>query len=339
MYPYTKRLTLVEALRLFHSEIQFTVISSTSKHCADFDENTLKEYYNDGNYISCTALDYATHILGQDTPPEGWGYAAYELSSGRYDELAYWWLYYKWEKSDYDCYKKSDIFPKTEWNRYAFRLEDLAKVEGEPETEIPNTTDWKASYNKANTKYEILFSYYNQLPQEFKDLAISEMEISEEFNVKIYFHEAHNIKDRITKGELSDLMFKKDNDENVRLLKDWNINQLLGDGTEANYILTTASEFAKTRINQRPNTPNEIKTPIIDWEAKYQAQEAEIDYLKLQVLNMSADLRRSNAKLEIAEKYITAFQEVQQFKKYVAQKQRVMDEYCSEYSFFDPDRY
>ena len=171
MYPYTKKLTLVEALRLFHSEIQFTVISSTSKHCADFDENTLKEYYNDGNYISCTALDYATHILNQAAPPEGWGYAAYELSSGRYDELPYYTLIYGWEEGAFYCYKESDDFEKScdfsksDWNSYAFSLKDLARVEGIPETEI--ATDWKAKYKDLEIKKNNLASDFALLQDNF----------------------------------------------------------------------------------------------------------------------------------------------------------------------------
>ena len=58
MYPYTKELTIDEALNIL-----------LNAKC--------QSYENDGK-IYLTALDYATHILKQAAPPEGWGYAAYD---------------------------------------------------------------------------------------------------------------------------------------------------------------------------------------------------------------------------------------------------------------------
>jgi hypothetical protein len=186
MYPYTKELTLDEALKL----------------------DSISNF--------CTALDYATHILGQDIPPEGWGYAAYDEPE-KYDGLAFISYDKSWSQRVYgEFYRNWD-----KWSNFAFRLKDLAKVEAEPKplnlqslneladtafenkpvTEMEKTEinavqiEWLLAYpsiNKhwvngkeymclsivdvgnagcAGIKYEILTSDYNSLPDEFKALA------------------------------------------------------------------------------------------------------------------------------------------------------------------------
>jgi hypothetical protein len=211
MHPYTKQLTIDEALNLekvnktalaCHSRIQHP-ISNPDKiaHWA------IHLIYKQGDYLSCDALTYATYILNQATPPEGYGYAAYELSSGRYDELPYYLIddEKKWIEGRYSEYQKTDATCKNDWYRYAFRLTDLARVEGTDtdKTEInaaqlewlhyktfvikhfkneelfeDQIFDFVIADAKKGCKIELLTSTYNALPQEFKDLAISKMETS-----------------------------------------------------------------------------------------------------------------------------------------------------------------
>jgi hypothetical protein len=208
MYPYTTQLTLDEALNL--EKVNKTALVYDSDYedslgCNpdELDNWDIPSIYRQGDYLSCDALTYATYILNQATPPEGWGYAAYELSSGRYDSLPY--FYYDvdagWKSGVFETFGEKKKENKIYWNRNAFRLTDLARVE-EQKTEInlgqakwlkekeQRFTYWLNGviykdglfieadiYNVRNgDKYELLNSTYNALPQEFKDLAREEAE-------------------------------------------------------------------------------------------------------------------------------------------------------------------
>ena len=206
MYPYTKKLTLDEALKFISLELELTVYSSFSKatvrisQIINFD---VKELYPKGAALYCTALHYATHILGQVAPPEGWGYPSNELKQGTYTNLQ--WAWYNgdcWNINELD--NGDGVYYDTSaslepWNTIAFRLEDLARVEVVAETEKTEINaaqiEWLLAYpsiNKhwvngkeymclsivdvgnagcAGIKYEILTSDYNSLPDEFKALA------------------------------------------------------------------------------------------------------------------------------------------------------------------------
>jgi hypothetical protein len=110
MYPYTKELTLDEALN--------TLLNAKCQ-----------SYEKDGK-VFLTPLDYATHILKQAAPPEGYGYAAYELGSGRYDELPYCFNFDKhlWRNSEAGFSSTRTV--AKDWYEVAFPLTDLARVEG-----------------------------------------------------------------------------------------------------------------------------------------------------------------------------------------------------------------
>jgi hypothetical protein len=117
MYPYTKELTLDEALNIL-----------TNAKC--------QSYEKDGK-VYLTALDYATHILKQQRPPEGWWHAAYPLDSGRYDLLEYMIFTKDWNLGYHSKFKETDDYSHLDipWNNYAFKLTDLAKVEASSEME------------------------------------------------------------------------------------------------------------------------------------------------------------------------------------------------------------
>jgi hypothetical protein len=202
MYPYTKELELEQALQLPLD----TIVYSGFNNVHDLNDLFVTTHYQTGNKLYCDALTYATHILKQKTPPQGWGYAAYELSSGRYDNLNY---YYspkigQWKHNLDAVYSKAICDYKNEFHRWAFRLTDLARVEGTDtdKTEINaaqvewllyNNPTIERYYNNKFVTYAIdslecqsvakstdsvclLTSTYNALPQEFHDLASSEME-------------------------------------------------------------------------------------------------------------------------------------------------------------------
>jgi hypothetical protein len=160
MYPYTKELTLDEALNIL-----------LNAKC--------QSYENDGK-VYLTALDYATHILKQQIPPEGWGYAAYELDSGRYEGLPYGCL----EKNNhwdvtfmpdlgFELNDSSDL-----WHNRCFKLIDLARVEGTDKVQLTTRQAYYLSENNSPIQkdfyhgiYYISKADYDNMPDEFKELA------------------------------------------------------------------------------------------------------------------------------------------------------------------------
>jgi len=147
MYPYTKRLTLDE---VFNAELNPNVLA-----------------YRIDSKVFITAHDYATYILNQPTPPEGWGYAAYELDSGRYNELPYYILTdaKHWKSGVFSYYQYSNSDFKYDWNRYAFKLTDLAKVEASSKME-PTESHIQPSGIKDETQNYDWEAKYNQLAKE-----------------------------------------------------------------------------------------------------------------------------------------------------------------------------
>jgi hypothetical protein len=157
MYPYTKELTLDEALQLQLVAPETKVYYPS--HQVDDYEGAIKDYYLDriyanNNFLQCDALTYAIHILKQQTPPEGWGYAAYELSSGKYDKLEYCFNFSKnrWHNSTAGF--SNTRTNATNWHEIAFRLTDLARVEKQTETAPiqPPSADWEAKYNQEKSE-------------------------------------------------------------------------------------------------------------------------------------------------------------------------------------------
>jgi hypothetical protein len=149
MYPYLKELTLDEALQLkdLHPEV---LVFAENVEPIKILYKFIQPIYEQGGKVFITALDYATHILKQDAPPEGYGYAAYELGSGSYDKLPYYRLNDEgeWKAGMLDCYDYTMAKVKGIWHRWAFRLTDLARVEGISEMETTET-DWEAKYKQA----------------------------------------------------------------------------------------------------------------------------------------------------------------------------------------------
>ncbi len=165
MYPYTKRLTLDEALNIL-----------VNAKC--------QSYENDGK-VYLTALDYATYILNQPTPPEGWGYAAYELDSGRYDSIAYCKFKNEFKEWETSLFKNDWRLEKRPFYEVCFHLTDLARVEAE-KVELTTRQSYYLSENNSPIQkefyhgiYYISKADYDSMPQEFKDLGISEKEPTE----------------------------------------------------------------------------------------------------------------------------------------------------------------
>jgi hypothetical protein len=207
MYPYLKELTLDEALKLPPDAIVYSPSCPNKEYRLDkVNVFNLELTYSRKWKLYCTALDYATHILNQAAPPEGWGYAAYELSSGRYDSLHYHYFQHSGGGDIWDTHRtlfrpftKSDG-DKTVWHYWSFRLTDLARVEGTDTDKKPinveqvvwlsqNGYDFKirvwgaeneiqgACFNHTMLKWaqegttKILAWQYDKLPDEFKALA------------------------------------------------------------------------------------------------------------------------------------------------------------------------
>jgi hypothetical protein len=141
MYPYLKELTLDEALKLPPDTIvyhkYFPSESGKIKDCI------LSNAYNGCNdALACDALTYATHILKQAAPPEGWGYAAYNLDSGKYEGL-----HYRSQPSGTSVFRFENQDNTDKWWYYQFKLTDLARVEGISKMETTET-DWEAKYKE-----------------------------------------------------------------------------------------------------------------------------------------------------------------------------------------------
>jgi len=157
MYPYLKEIDLGQA-ELLQQKVKIgtaplnlkwfsTNINSAIDVCIS---DIFFNLSNDGK-LFCDALTYATHILNQAAPPEGWGYAAYELGSGMYDKLPYYRLNDedKWKEGTFDIYEYTTAKVKGIWNRFAFKLTDLARVEAETDAApITPITDWEAKYKE-----------------------------------------------------------------------------------------------------------------------------------------------------------------------------------------------
>ncbi len=173
MYPYLKELSSNEAYAIQQSNpdclAYYPKSTNHPNHVSTVGHFIFQGIYGELNHsVFITALDYATHILKQAALPEGYGYAAYELSSGRYDELPYYLLsdQKNWQEGRYSEYQKTVATCKTDWNRYAFPLTDLARVEAESEILQPATCCPKC--------YEVM----TELKQEIADLEAKNKELA-----------------------------------------------------------------------------------------------------------------------------------------------------------------
>jgi hypothetical protein len=177
MYPYTKELTIDEALNIL-----------LNAKC--------QSYENDGK-IYLTALDYATHILKQAAPPEGWGYAAYDEPE-RYKDLEFvaraTYDYWQVDRTNFSGHWFN-------WSNYAFRLTDLARVEEQSELLQPATCCPKC--------YEVMI----ELKQEIADLQLKSNNDADIYDLQDRLLDAQNC---IAVQELE-----------ITKLKNYIINQLL----------------------------------------------------------------------------------------------------------------
>jgi hypothetical protein len=293
MYPYTKELTLDEAYLLPE---RITVYSPITKQdpIDVLSVFNLSYIYDNNNAVYCTPLDYATHILKQAAPPEGYGYAAYDYGTGRYNGLEFMHI-----AGDKGILPFKDVeYMANNWADYLFRLTDLARVEGTDKTEISlNQAKWLKGkeqrftywlngsiyanglfieadiYNiKGGDKYEIHTSTYNSLPQEFKDL-----------------EQRKNI-------NLDQVKWIENNELPIQ------IHYCGYDG-----IKIAFSEFIKlpkefhdlAPYNEPPIPPSGIRPPVNDWEAKY--KELEDRYNESNNKRIVAETQLMHAKKRIEE--------------------------------------
>jgi hypothetical protein len=200
MYPYTKELTLDEALNIL-----------VNAKC--------QSYENDGK-VYLTALDYATHILNQQAPPEGYGYASKKLRKGTYKGLP--WGYYgevtgKWELIE-DGYFDNENSTEN-WNLLCFRLTDLARVEEQSEILQPTTCCPKC--------YEVM----TELKLQIADLEAKNKELANlGYNYAFDLANSENLKQQV--ADFQDRLLDAQNciavqEREITKLKNYIINQLL----------------------------------------------------------------------------------------------------------------
>jgi uncharacterized coiled-coil protein SlyX len=151
MYPYTKVIDLsqAEALDRIAFKNSIEILAQNQQYqlnpvniCMwDFGD----VYTKDKRVLFITAIDYATHILNQQAPPEGWGYAAYDYGTGRYNKLEF--MHVNAQKRLYHFIDIENM--ANNWADYLFRLTDLARVEAET---VGVNTD-RIANNKAQDEF------------------------------------------------------------------------------------------------------------------------------------------------------------------------------------------
>ncbi len=177
MYPYLKELTSNEAYAIQQSNpdclAYYPKSTNHPNHVSTVGHFIFQGIYGELNHsVFITALDYATHILKQKTPPEGWGYAAYNEPE-RYKGLPKLDIYLSgWlpDGKDFDGNWNG-------WYYYAFRLSDLARVEAEKVELTTRQAQYLTENNSPIQKefyhgiYYISKADYDSMPNEFKELA------------------------------------------------------------------------------------------------------------------------------------------------------------------------
>jgi len=221
MYPYTKELTLDEARNL-HKEIPNLIVCANEGSPFNFVAFYIIDHYNSGGRLYCTAFDYATHLLKKQTPPEGWGYAAYNEPE-KYKTLDFA------ARATSDYWQLNKIAFNGHWvncYNYAFKLTDLARVEAESETApIEASTDWEDKYNQEKSECtrlrKVLFdteAKYNKVILQEKDLQDQADQYKSDFEFAIKHNQS------LTDNHYMELYnLRAENDK----LKNYIINQLL----------------------------------------------------------------------------------------------------------------
>jgi hypothetical protein len=215
MYPYTKELMLDEALKL-HEKDRKTRVFFNNKDWEIYCWN-IQDVYSEGKSLFCDALTYATHIL-QAAPPEGWGYAAYELSSGKYEGL-----HYRSQPSGTSVFRFENQDNTDKWWYYQFKLTDLARVEAESEILQPATCCPKCYEVMTELKQEIA-----DLEAKNKELANAGLNIAHDLATGSQTNEK-NLLDRIAELEAKnkELQSKSNSDVLVEHFEQMQANQKL----------------------------------------------------------------------------------------------------------------
>jgi hypothetical protein len=173
MYPYTKELDSNEAYAIQQSNpdclAYYPKSTNYPNHVSTVGHFIFQGIYGELNHsVFITALDYATHILNQAAPPEGWGYAAYDkpemykgLPNLDHFQHSGWAI----EESRFNGSWEH-------WYNYLFRLTDLARVEEQTEAPIQPTTDWEAKYKELEFKYNEDEIFNRKNKQQINDLQV-----------------------------------------------------------------------------------------------------------------------------------------------------------------------
>jgi len=218
MYPYTKEIDLAQAEALdriaFKNGIEILAqnrqyqLNPVNICMWDFGD----VYTKDKRTLSITALDYATHILNQAAPPEGWGYAAYELDSGRYDSIAYCKFKNEFKEWETSLFKNDWRLEKRPFYEVCFHLTDLARVEASSEKEIAEPPiqpseikdetqnyDWEAKYKELQEQSRQIKEEVYDLTDRLLDAQNCIAELEEK--LKTAKHYAANLSDKLGEAE------------------------------------------------------------------------------------------------------------------------------------------
>jgi hypothetical protein len=227
MYPYTKEIDLGQAQSLKDQIAKGEIpdIKIDLSNSSNLDSltcfNDLTFLYLHNNKVYLTALDYATHILKQDAPPEGWGYAAYELGSGMYDRLEFG----VYSNNEWDIDTNPNVKFNRElyyfWNQLCFKLTDLARVEEQSEILQPATCCPKCYEVMTELKQEIA-----ELEAKNKELADAGLNLAYNLATGSQSNEK-NLLDRIAELEVKNKELQSDLHNTVKHNKSLGDNHIM----------------------------------------------------------------------------------------------------------------
>jgi hypothetical protein len=153
----------------------------------DWDLQFIYNQRQDCLYI--TREDYAMYVKGNKPLPEGYGYASKSFEDSKYDGLEYCtfgehthWVKWNFPNILFTTEKTGILKDPSIWYLYAFKLEDLARVEAETNEITQEQAEWLEK-NYPNIKIDYIRKLYQKgvvyrVTQETKDLIDREMPLA-----------------------------------------------------------------------------------------------------------------------------------------------------------------
>lgn len=281
MYPYLKELSSNEAYAIQQSNpdclAYYPKSTNHPNHVSTVGHFIFQGIYGELNHsVFITALDYATHILKQKTPPEGYGYAAYSVdTNSRYSKLRY--LSYstgQWQHGVQELFTAAD---DVYWHLFCFRLTDLARVEG-------TDTD-KTEINAAQVE--------DTHKTEINAVQVHWLDVND--CVFQYWQDGHHYPAQVFDG---------------------GDTESASEGSKFELLTSTYNSLPQEfKDLAAPIPPSGIKPPVTDWEAKYKELEDRYNesnnkriVAEAQLMHAKQSLEGAKAQSEIADSYINAFQ-------------------------------